>query len=74
MSATMYFVALPFVRKYEGDLAPSEARECPSGYIAEREAQRLGLTHAGAVAFSRSGDPRTGEFEDAKVLLPLATC
>ena len=26
------------------------------------------LRHAGAVAFSRTGDPSTGEFEDAVIL------
>lgn len=33
-----------------------------------RRAQSMADVHAGAVAFSRSGDPKTGEFEPAEVL------
>ena len=66
MSVT-YYVALPFVRTEEGDLAPGEAKECPSALSAEREAYRLSVQYAGAVAFSRTGDPSTGEFSDAVV-------
>jgi len=67
MSAT-YYVALPFVRTEEGDLVAGEAKECQSDFGARREAARMALTHAGAVAFSRTGDPGTGEFADAVVL------
>jgi hypothetical protein len=31
-------------------------------------ARSLAATKAGAVVFSRTGDPEVGEFEDAKVL------
>ena len=36
--------------------------------VAERRARSLALEHAGALAFSRTGDPTTGEFQDAVVL------
>ena len=44
--------------------------ECPSGAAAIRRAQALasGKANAGALAFSRSGDPNLGEFEDAVIL------
>jgi hypothetical protein len=68
MSATTYYVALPFVRTDEGDLVPGEAREAQTAAGALREASRLALTHPGAVAFSRTGDPGLGDFADATVL------
>jgi hypothetical protein len=67
MSVT-YFVAPPFTRSEEGDLVPGEAKECPSAHSAEREAFRVAAKSAWAVAFSRTGDPPTGEFDDAVVL------
>jgi hypothetical protein len=67
MSVT-YFVVVPFDRNDEGDLAAGEAREATSAGAAERGARELALRHAGAVAFSRTGDPSTGEFEDAVIL------
>jgi hypothetical protein len=65
----VYYVALPFIL-VEGRLAPSEAVECPSGAAAIRRAQAMAFNeaNAGAVAFSRSGDPNIGEFEDAVIL------
>jgi hypothetical protein len=46
----------------------SEAREVMSPIVAERRARALALEHAGALAFSRTGDPTTGEFQDAVIL------
>jgi hypothetical protein len=65
----VYYVALPFIR-VEGGLAPGEAVECPNGAAAVRRAQAMASNQAntGAVAFSRSGDPNLGEFEDAVIL------
>jgi hypothetical protein len=67
MSVT-YFVVIPFDRNDDGDLAAGAAREAISAASAERGARELALRHAGAVAFSRTGDPSTGEFEDAVIL------
>lgn len=63
------YVALPFTRVEDG-LAPGEAAECPSGAAAIRRAKALASdkANAGAVAFSRSGDPNLGEFDDAVIL------
>jgi len=68
MAEVTYYVAMPFIRTDDGDLVPGEAVECPTASAAIREAERLGHLHAGAVAFSRSGDPSTGEFRDAEIL------
>ena len=58
----------PSNRNDDEDLAAGEAREAISAGAAERGARELALRHAGAVAFSRTGDPSTGEFEDAVIL------
>ena len=67
MSVT-YCVVVPFVRNEEGDLVPLEAMEVPNADLAKRRAQRVAEAHAGAVAFSRTGDPATGEFGEAKII------
>ena len=61
----------PFVRTEDGDLAPGEAQDRQSAFSAESLARRMAATAAGAVAFSRTGDPATGDFEDAVVLLQI---
>lgn len=68
MSAIIYYVALPFSRGEDGDLVAGTARECPSPLSAIHTARRLAADGTGAIAFSRSGDPATGEFSDAIVL------
>jgi hypothetical protein len=69
MANVTYFVALPFDVTNEGVIA-GEAIECPSPAAAIGCAQGLWkiLGHAGAVAFSRTGDPAIGEFSDATLL------
>jgi hypothetical protein len=66
----IYYVALPFAPVDGGGLAPGQAVECPSGAAAIRRAQAMSRdeANAGAVAFSRSGDPNLGDFEDAVIL------
>ena len=67
-----YFVALPFDRNEEGELVAGEAQDRQSASAAESAARRMADTAAGAVAFSRTGDPASSEFEDAVVLRELA--
>ena len=68
MGNLTYYAALPFVRDPGGDLVPGAAKECPTAANAVRVAQNLATSSAGAIAFSRTGDPATGEFADALVL------
>jgi hypothetical protein len=63
-----YYVVVPFDRNEEGDLTAGAAQETTSSLAAERGARALSLQHVGAVAFSRTGDPSVGEFQDAVVL------
>jgi hypothetical protein len=64
-----YFVALPFVAADDG-IAPGEAVECfnPNAAIMRAESLSRKPGHVGAVAFSRTGNPATGDFGDAKVI------
>ena len=66
--AMTYYVVVPFGRSEEGDLVPLEPVEAPSGEAARRRASAVAATNAGAVAFSRTGDPDSGEFGDAVIL------
>jgi hypothetical protein len=68
MASVTYYVALPFTRNEDGDLVPGEARECQTSSAAIRRAQSMSITHAGAIAFGRCGDPKTGKFEPAEIL------
>jgi hypothetical protein len=51
-------------------VAAGEATECLSTNAAVMRAQALSRKpgHAGAVAFSRTGDPSSGDFSDATLL------
>ena len=65
----IYYVAMPFIPNDDG-LAPGQAVECPSEIAAMRRAEAMSRhePHVGAIAFSRTGDPNVGEFEDAVIL------
>jgi hypothetical protein len=65
-----YYVALPFVRLENGGLAPGQAVECPQAAAAIRRADAMSRSemNAGAVAFSRSGSPELGDFDEAVIL------
>jgi len=66
----IYYVAMPFTPADEGGLAPGQAVECHNPGAAIRRAESMARQegNAGAVAFSRMGDPNVGEFEDAVIL------
>jgi hypothetical protein len=63
-----YYVVVPFDQNAQGELEAGKAREAINAVLAERLARALAHEHAGAIAFSRSGDPETGEFQDPVVL------
>jgi len=69
MADVTYYVALPFSTGDDGP-EPREAVECTSASAAIMRADMLARTegHIGAVAFSRTGDPGSGEFSDAVLL------
>jgi hypothetical protein len=69
MAEVTYYVALPFVATDDG-VAAGDPTECLSPIAVVRHAEAMSRKegHVGAVAFSRTGDPATGDFSDAKVL------
>jgi hypothetical protein len=69
MPQVTYFVALPFVASDDG-VAAGEPMECfnPTAVVIRAEALSRKPGHVGAVAFSRTGDPSTGDFGDAHVI------
>ena len=69
MAGITYFVALPF-DVADTSIIVGDPIECPNPAAAIERAHLLwmGLGHTGAIAFSRTGDPATGDFRDATVL------
>jgi hypothetical protein len=69
MSEVTYYVALPFVAADDG-IAAGEPTECFSPNAAVMRAETLSRQPGvvGTVAFSRTGDPATGNFSDAKMI------
>ena len=68
MANITYYVVLPFTRTDESDLVPAEPIEAQSSSSARSRAAAAIGKFAGAVAFSRTGDPQLGDFADAVVL------
>lgn len=69
MTEVTYYVALSFVMADDGP-APNEGIECMSANAAIMRADSLLRIagNVGAVAFSRTGDPALGDFNDAVLL------
>lgn len=67
MADISYYVAIPFSEDDEGSVVTGTAEEFQSASTAIRRAETLSRTAGviGAVAFTRSGDPMTGDFKDA---------
>lgn len=68
MAQVTYFVVLPFTRAKRGQLVEGQPLTAQSAEQARRMAERLSRQHDGVVAFSRSGDPDFGDWDDAVVL------
>jgi hypothetical protein len=69
LAEVTYYVALPFVAADDG-IAAGEPTEClnPNAAVMRAEALARKEGRVGAVAFSRTGDPATGDFSDATVI------
>ena len=70
MATMTYYVALPFMRSEDGEIVECEPKEARSSDQAIRMASTMAAMegHCGAIAFSRTGDPALGDFEDAVIL------
>lgn len=70
MAEVTYYVAMPFQRDEAGMLIAGDAEECQNSTTALRRAEMMSRLsgNIGAIAFSRSGNPMSGEFSDARLL------
>jgi hypothetical protein len=70
MADVTYYVALPFFADDTGVFIAGAAEECHSSTAARRRAEIMSRSEGsiGAVAFSRTGDPMIGEFNEARLL------
>jgi hypothetical protein len=71
MGRMTYYVALAFKKSEDGgDIVACDPREARTAEQAIRMAGALAANegHCGAIAFSRTGDPALGDFEDAVIL------
>lgn len=66
-----YFVVQSFTRGSKGGLRPDVPIQANNTSHARRMAERLAATKALVVAFMRTGDPKTGEFEEAQFIAAL---
>jgi hypothetical protein len=71
MTTMTYYVALAFKRSEDnGEVVACDPKEARTADQAIRMAGLLAVVegHCGAIAFSRTGDPALGDFEDAVIL------
>ena len=68
MSRITYFAVLPFSRDADGDFLAEAAIDVRSAAVAKGTAARMAVAERGAVAFSKTGDPQLGEWDDAVIL------
>ena len=68
MARLTYYVVLPFFRTSDGEVLADEPIDVSDADRARRQAERVARSKGGAIAFSRTGDPVTGEFDDAVIL------
>jgi len=68
MPQVTYFAVLPFSRTEDGDFLAEAAIEVRSAEQARSTAQLMAAGERGAVAFSKTGDPRLGKWGEAVVL------
>ena len=72
MPTMTYYVALGFKRSEDegGEIVACDPKEARSAEQAIRMANSVAAKegHCGAIAFSRTGDPALGDFEDAVIL------
>ncbi|WLR92158.1 hypothetical protein [Shinella zoogloeoides] len=63
-----YFVVQSFQRGNKGMLVPDAPKEARDKRHCEQLALRLAQSSASVVAFSRSGDPEVGAWDDAVII------
>jgi hypothetical protein len=75
MGTVTYYVALAFKKSEDGgEIVACDPKEARNSDQAIRMAGSLAKMegHCGAIAFSRTGDPSLGDFEDAVILKTIS--
>jgi hypothetical protein len=72
---TIYYLAAPIARRDDGTILTDDAVECLSAEAAIRRAEQMSRQphYIGAWAFSHTGYPAIGRFNDAEVLKRFGT-
>lgn len=68
MNKTTYYVAQAFEVTARGRIKAGQAQQLQSAAQADRMARSYAAQKGGGLAFSRSGDPTTGDFDDAVII------
>lgn len=63
-----YYVAQTYQAGKRGALIPDQPKQARNLQHLETMVERLALTSVAVIAFSRSGDPETGEWEEAVII------
>ncbi|GLS23814.1 hypothetical protein GCM10007874_68350 [Labrys miyagiensis] len=71
MVSVTYFVVVPFERNEDGEFVMGKAFEVRSADSARFKVRLLAESGKGGVAFSRTGDPALGDFQEGEVLATL---
>lgn len=73
MAKQTYFVVQPYEIGKRGKLGAGQPIMAASGPNAIKMAQKMKGRVAGVVAFSKTGDPETGDYDDAMILTILGS-
>lgn len=68
MTEKTFYVVQGFTAGPRGRLSPMPAIEVSSAEAALRRAEKVARSKGGAVAFSRAGDPASGDFADPAII------
>jgi hypothetical protein len=68
MPQVTYFAVLPFSRTEGGNFLAEATIEMHRAAQSKTTASRMAASERGAVAFSKTGDPQLGEWNDAVIL------
>jgi hypothetical protein len=69
MARVTNFVVQPYIAGRGANLKADSPTACKSADAARRMAERMAPTKLGVVAYSTSGDPETGDYDEEPVVL-----
>lgn len=66
-------VVVAFTKTEDEEIAAEPPQQMPTAGQATQRAKFLATTHAGAIAWSRTLDPDTGDYSDPEILVRVGT-